>query len=112
MQRWTTRAMTPAERAGAVVAAVLCAGLSTVGALILLGVVPVAGWGAGTLAGKAVCGGLFTVLGLAGLAGAVSHARSGRVTVAPDAPSPDPFPAFGLGIDGPGGREPHSGGEL
>ncbi|GAA0735714.1 hypothetical protein Drose_19390 [Dactylosporangium roseum] len=111
MQRQTTRTMRPAERVHAVVMGVLGAGLTTAGALALLGVVPIAGSGGGNLAVRLIFGVLFAAIGLGSMAAAVYQLIDGRVTVEPpvppvdpDDPATDPFHASGLGAYAPGAR--------
>ncbi|GAA2641111.1 hypothetical protein GCM10010399_88600 [Dactylosporangium fulvum] len=104
---------------GVVFMAVLCVGVTTAGALTLLGVVPIAGSGGGSLAVQLIFGGIFTAIGLGGTTAAVHQLIGGRVTVEPpvppvdpDDPATDPFHASGLGAYGKGGRRPDYGSEL
>ncbi|GAB3799818.1 hypothetical protein GCM10027605_14170 [Micromonospora zhanjiangensis] len=112
--------MTRAERASVAVTAVFCAALAAFGASVLLGLVSVAGWGAGTLAVRLIFGGIFALLGSGGLVEAVKALVDGQPVVQPPAPPvdpsdpiTDPFHVFGFGEYGPGGgSQQHANGEF
>ncbi len=109
--------MTRGERGQMSAMVVLTAGLAVVGVLTLAGVITFGGWGEGSLASRLVCGGLFTVLGLAGLIGAAGTLIDGQRPVEPETtvrlsgPEAEAMQQFGTGLygSGGGGRGPHPG---
>ncbi|MEH1017267.1 hypothetical protein V6U90_29765 [Micromonospora sp. CPCC 206060] len=116
MGRQRTRPMIRGERVQMAGMVVVTAGLAVVGVLTLAGVITFSGWGEGTLTVRLVCGGLFTVLGLAGLAGAGARLIDGQMPVEPETtvqlsgPEAQALQQFGTGLYGCGGaRGPHPG---